>query len=59
MRGTYRRRAPAKLTDAQWERVFDIRCGVRCGHAMTGAERELIERAREEDPQRYAAMVRS
>jgi hypothetical protein len=44
------------LTEADWLRVFEIRCRSKRGYDLTDQDRELIARAFELDGDRYAAM---
>lgn len=45
------------LTEAEWRRVFDLRCLSKRGTPATDEEsRDLINRAYREDPDRYSAM---
>lgn len=46
----------AKLTEAEWLRVFKIRCDCKRGAGLGPDERKLIERAMKEDRERYSAM---
>lgn len=45
-----------QLTELDWERVFRVRCKSKSGHQLADEERELITRAHQLDPVRYAAM---
>jgi len=42
------------LSEADWARVFRIRCAVKQGQHISDGERALFVRA--SDPERYAAM---
>ena len=44
------------LTEAEWSKVFDIKCRSKSGHAVTDEERALTNRAFETDPDRFSAM---
>ncbi len=48
--------ANRKLTELDWERVFRVRCKSKSGHQLADEERELVTRAHQQDPDRYAAM---
>ncbi len=45
-----------KLTEADWDRVFDVRCRSKRGLQLTGVELDLVQRAFNEDPDRYSAL---
>lgn len=44
------------LTEAEWQRVFQLRCKSKSGHTLTNAEYRLVTRAHQSDPKRYHAM---
>lgn len=43
------------LNEADWARVFLLRCRSKQGHTLSDAEQALVRRAWHEDKQRYAA----
>lgn len=45
-----------KLTEAEWGRVFDVRCRSKRGEALSDDDRALIGAAFASDKGRYAAM---
>lgn len=47
-----------RLTDAQWRRVFELRCASKRGEVALRSEEDLalVTAAFEEDRERYAAM---
>ena len=53
-------RAPKKpkvpLTEAEWSRVFRIRCASKQGQRVTEEEHALINRAYAENSKRYGGM---
>jgi len=42
------------LTEAEWEKVFRIRCKSKRGQALSDEERDLVDRAFRQDRDRYA-----
>lgn len=44
------------LTDAEWRRLFTVRCKSKRGQAITDDESALIDRAFASDPKRYGNM---
>ncbi len=44
------------LTEAEWSRVFQLRCKTKRGEVLTEPERTLIQTAFESDRKRYSAM---
>lgn len=49
------KKAQALLTEADWRRVFKLRCETKQGHAITDDDLRLVERAHRENPERYRA----
>jgi hypothetical protein len=47
---------PRKLTDAEWCKVFQLRCKSKSGGELSRTERALVEVAYKEDEVRYADM---
>jgi len=45
-----------KLTEAQWYKVFKLRCESKRGIELSSEERKLVDVAYKEDSKRYAAM---
>lgn len=45
-----------KLTDVEWQKVFNLRCNSKRGYPLSEDEQALCERAHAEDPKRYGAM---
>lgn len=45
-----------KLTEAEWSKVFELRCKGKRGEHLSDDERSLVDRAYREDPDRYAAL---
>lgn len=45
-----------KLTEAEWRRVFDLRCRCKRGEHVAPEDMKLIRRAYAEDPARYTAL---
>jgi hypothetical protein len=45
-----------KLTEADWAKVFAMRCKGKRGEALTKEERALVDAAFNEDEARYGAM---
>lgn len=45
-----------KLTEREWERVFDIRCKSKRGERVSEEDMKFVERAWLEDPDRYGAL---
>lgn len=44
------------LSEAEWSRVFHLRCQGKQGRAITPEERALVDAAFEADPKRYAEL---
>lgn len=48
--------AKKKLSEAQWEKVFKIRCKSKQGQDLTNEELDLIILARKSDLKRYVSL---
>ena len=46
----------AKLTEAEWSRVFRLRCHARSGHTLSDTDQALVTAAWKENETRYKAM---
>ncbi len=49
--------ATRTLTEADWRRVFSIRCQTKQGHSVSDDDAKLAATAYRADPKRYAAMT--
>ncbi len=49
----------SRLTEAEWARVFDLRCRSKRGEMLPREEHALCVAAFEEDSKRYAALNRA
>ena len=56
MRGVVAKRKPVPLTEAEWRRVFDLRCKSKRGEYLSPEDRALTTRAWNEDEKRYGDM---
>lgn len=50
------RRKKRKLTDAEWLKVFQLRCRSKQGQEISKEDRALVDAAFNEDPERYGAL---
>lgn len=50
------KKVSVKLTEADWEHVFRIRCRSKSGSQPSSEERRLLERAYKEDSDRYKSL---
>ena len=46
----------AKLTDREWDRVFQARCRSKQGQLISDDDRALLMAAFNENPERYSAL---
>lgn len=51
-----KKKPPAPLTEADWQRVFKFRCWSKSGGAVTDESAALCRRAFDADPERYRKM---
>lgn len=49
-------RTRLKLTEAEWIKVFLLRCRSKQGLELAKVDRALVDAAYSQDPERYAAM---
>lgn len=50
------RKPKRKLTEAEWSKVFELRCRSKRGEYLSPEDRKLVDAAYKEDPDRYAEL---